>query len=261
MHPHKIKEFPASRISTIDIFGFGQRKHHVAAMIELDVSDSRDKIKKSRKKLGNISFTAWLIKVIAITIKDHETAAAFLKGKRKAVIFNDVNVSLLVEKTINGHKVPMPMVIEKTQERSIESITQLISDANAIALTEKDIVLQKKPHRLEGLYYSLPGFLRRMVWRYILYNPHVAFNTMGNVAVTSIGMMGNVKGWFIPASVHPLCFGISAITQKPVVVNNEIAIREVLNLTILLDHDVIDGGSMARFIRDLARNVEGGAGL
>jgi pyruvate/2-oxoglutarate dehydrogenase complex dihydrolipoamide acyltransferase (E2) component len=84
---------------------------------------------------------------------------------------------------------------------------------------------------------------------------------MGNVAVTSIGMMGNVKGWFIPTSVHPLCFGISAITKKPVVVNDEIVIREVLNLTILLDHDVIDGGSMARFIKDLARNVEGGAGL
>lgn len=41
--------------------------------------------------------------------------------------------------------------------------------------------------------------------------------------------------------------------SKPVVVNDQIVIREIMNMTILLDHDVIDGANMARFIRELSK--------
>jgi pyruvate/2-oxoglutarate dehydrogenase complex dihydrolipoamide acyltransferase (E2) component len=81
------------------------------------------------------------------------------------------------------------------------------------------------------------------------------------VAITSIGIKGNVNGWFIPASVHPVCFGIGKIAKKAVVVDDKIEIREMLNMTVLLDHDVIDGAPMARFISKLADNIEKGAGL
>lgn len=84
---------------------------------------------------------------------------------------------------------------------------------------------------------------------------------MGNVAITSIGMIGSANGWFIPISVHPLCFGIGKIAKKPLVVNDKIQIREVLIMTVLLDHDVIDGAQMARFISKLSENLELGTGL
>jgi pyruvate/2-oxoglutarate dehydrogenase complex dihydrolipoamide acyltransferase (E2) component len=84
---------------------------------------------------------------------------------------------------------------------------------------------------------------------------------MGNVAITSIGMIGKVNGWFIPISVHPICFGIGRIAKKPVVVIDKIEIREVLNMTILLDHDVVDGAIMARFISRLSENIEKGIEL
>lgn len=45
---------------------------------------------------------------------------------------------------------------------------------------------------------------------------------MGNFAITSIGMMGQVKGWFIPVSVHPICFGLGSIVKKPVVIEDNI---------------------------------------
>ena len=38
-------------------------------------------------------------------------------------------------------------------------------------------------------------------------------------------------------------------------------IRQILNMTVLLDHDVIDGGVMARFISDLSANIERGIEL
>lgn len=84
---------------------------------------------------------------------------------------------------------------------------------------------------------------------------------MGNVAFTSLGMMSIINGWFIPISVHPICFGIGSIIKKPRVVNNTIEIREMLNVSILLDHDVIDGAQMARFIGDLSKNIEKGLNI
>jgi pyruvate/2-oxoglutarate dehydrogenase complex dihydrolipoamide acyltransferase (E2) component len=74
-------------------------------------------------------------------------------------------------------------------------------------------------------------------------------------------MMGKINGWFIPKSIHPICFGIGSIIKKPVVIKNEIVIREMLNMTILLDHDVIDGADMARFVNTLSKNIENGINL
>jgi pyruvate/2-oxoglutarate dehydrogenase complex dihydrolipoamide acyltransferase (E2) component len=81
---------------------------------------------------------------------------------------------------------------------------------------------------------------------------------MGNVAITSVGMMGKINGWFIHKSVHPISFGVGSILKKPVVFKNEVKIREILNMTILVDHDVIDGAPMVRFLDDLTDYIESG---
>ncbi|MFB6318136.1 2-oxo acid dehydrogenase subunit E2 [Saccharicrinis sp. FJH54] len=260
MDAYKIRTFPKSRIATNDVCAIGRQKHHVTALIEIDVSESREKI-KAYKKTRRISFTAWLIKVISITVKDYENATAYLKGKRKIVVFNDINVSLAVEKVLNGQRIPIPVIIEKAHERSIESITQQINEARDQQLADKDIVLQKRTNRLEQIYYVFPGLIRRYFWRYLVRHPSLAFSKMGNIAFTSVGMTGKGNAWFIPLSVHPVCFGISNISRKPVVVDDKIAIREMLQMTVLLDHDVIDGAQMARFLRKLSENIEGGIGL
>jgi hypothetical protein len=57
----------------------------------------------------------------------------------------------------------------------------------------------------------------------------------------------------------PLSFGIGSVLKKPVVIDNEIRIREILNMTILVDHDVIDGAPMVRFLNDLTKYIESGA--
>ncbi|HPR17004.1 MAG TPA: 2-oxo acid dehydrogenase subunit E2 [Candidatus Cloacimonadota bacterium] len=261
MAEYQLKEFPRSRIATNDVCAVGLQKHHVAAFIEIDVSNARDRIKQLKKEKVRISFTAWLIKVSSLTIKDYEDIAAFLRGKRKVVVFNDINVSLVVEKELNGQRIPIPLVIEKAHEKSIESITQEINNARSQKLTERDIVLQNRSKKMEHLYYILPGFIRRFIWRYLIAHPQVAFSKMGNVAVTSIGMIGNANGWFLPISVHPVCFGIGKIMKKPVVIKDQIEIREMLNMTVLLDHDVADGAQMARFISKLSSNIENCVGL
>lgn len=255
---HKI---PRSRIATFDVLATGKLKHHVAALLEFDVTDSRKKLRELKKRGYKVSFTAWLLTTIARSVELHPEAAGFLVSKRKLITFRDVNISLLVEKQVNNKKVPLPLMIEKVNQKSPEVITLEIEKALNAEMTEKDIVIQKRSARYENLYYSFPGFIRRMVWRIILKSPRFAFFKMGNMSVTSLAMMGKINGWFVHTSVHPLSFGVGSVIKKPLVVNDEIKIREVLNMTVLLDHDVIDGAPMVRFIKDLTKMIEGGEGF
>ncbi|MBK9391229.1 MAG: 2-oxo acid dehydrogenase subunit E2 [Bacteroidetes bacterium] len=252
---------PESRIATFDTFSAGMLRHHVAAILEFDVTDSRKKLQELRKNGTNISFNGWLLRVIGMTLKNHPEASAFLYSKRKLLIFDDINISIMIEKKINGNKVPVPVVIEKTNEKSALEITAEIEAAKNSEMGSGDIVINRKRSFSERVYYHLPGFLRRLTWSLILRNPHFAYKKMGNVIVTSLGMTGRINGWFIHRSIHPVSFGIGSVLKKPVVTGNEIKIREILNMTILIDHDVIDGAPMVRLLNELTRCIGNGEGI
>lgn len=255
---YRFQNIVRSRIATFDIFDVGLQKHHINAMLEFDVTESRAKLRDLRKNGIGISFNAWLIKVIGSVLNKYPEAAAFFYNKKKLIVFNDINVTLIVEKKIGDSKVPIPLVIEKVNEKTAQEITQEIDKAKNQELNPTDVVLRKKSTSYQRLYYHLPGIIRRLFWRLLLKNPKAAFKTMGNVAVTSVGMIGKINGWFIHKSVHPISFGVGSIIKKPVVKDNEIKIREILNMTILVDHDVIDGAPMVRFLDDLTNYIETG---
>ncbi len=252
------KRIPRSRIATFDVFSVGLLKHHVAAMLEFDVTESRKKLRDLRKNGVNITFNSWLITAVSRILEMHPEATAFLKGKSKLIIFRNINISILVEKRIGNERVPIPLVIERTNEKSAFEISKEVEAAKKQELSEKDIILRKKPSLTENLYYMLPGLLRRSIWRIMLRFPKLAFKKMGNAVITSVGMMGTINGWFIHKSVHPISFGIGSVLKKPVVINDEIRIREILNMTVLVDHDLIDGAPMVRFLDDLTKFIEEG---
>jgi pyruvate/2-oxoglutarate dehydrogenase complex dihydrolipoamide acyltransferase (E2) component len=54
---------------------------------------------------------------------------------------------------------------------------------------------------------------------------------------------------------------VGGIAWKPVVVEGRIEPREILNLTVSFDHDIIDGGPATRFVKRLVELIEGGYGL
>lgn len=261
MSDYRTIEFPRTRIPSIDICAVGLQKHHIPALLEADVTRIREKIRQAKSDGRRLSFTACLLRTIAMTLEKHRQATAFRRGKRRLVVFDDINVSMIVEKDVNGHKVPVPLVIERAHAKSAAEMTQLLDDARTKPFSDGDIVLHRQSRAWEKLYYLLPAFLRRAFWRYLLARPHLAYRKMGNVALTSVGMMGNADGWFIPVAVHPVCFGIGNITRKPVLVDGKTELREMLKLTVLLDHDVMDGAPMARFVSDLSANIAAAAGL
>ena len=44
--------------------------------------------------------------------------------------------------------------------------------------------------------------------------------------------------------------------KKPVVKNNQIQIREMMNITATFNHDLVDGAPAARFINKLRKYIE-----
>jgi pyruvate/2-oxoglutarate dehydrogenase complex dihydrolipoamide acyltransferase (E2) component len=255
---YTLREIPRSRIATFDTAAVAVTKHRVSAMLEFDVTESRRRLQELRRQGTNISFNGWLIKVIGNVLHKHPEAAAFLASKRRLVIFRDINISVIIEKTIDDKAVPIPLVIEYANNKSAAEITAEIEKAKARDISSTDIVLNRKSTFAENLYYLLPGFIRRTIWRIMLKNPRFVFRNMGNAVITSVGMMGRINGWFIQKSIHPISFGVGSILKKPHVTDNEIKIRDILNMTILVDHDVIDGAPMVRFLNDLTRSVESG---
>lgn len=258
---YEYQKIPKSRIATFDVYEMGLRKHHVAALLEFDVTESRAKLRELKRSGKKVSFNGFLIYAIGKALALHPEAAAYICSKKKMLVFKDINTSFIVEKVIDGKKVPIPLVIEKTNEKSIEEITKEIEDAKEHKLTEKDIILNKKSLASEKIYYRLPRFLRMLFWKFMLARPKFAYGKMGNVIVTSLGAIGKVNGWFVHKSIHPVSFGIGSVLKKPVVIKDEIKIRDILNMTILLDHDSIDGAPMVRFIKDLTEYIEMGEGM
>jgi len=252
---------PTSRIATFDVYAVGLQRHHVSALLEFDVTTSRKKLRELKRRGRKVTFSAWLIKVISRAVQQHPEAAAYLYSKKKLITFDDINISILIEKEIDGKRVPIPLVIERTNEKSIEEIALEIEKAGRQIISDKDIVLNKPSKMYENLYYHLPGFLRRMIWRWMLRRPRMVHRKMGNVVITSLGMIGKINGWFIHQTVHPLSVGTGSIIKKPRVSDDRIEAREILNMTVLMDHDVLDGAPMVRFINDLTRYIENGSEL
>ena len=84
----------------------------------------------------------------------------------------------------------------------------------------------------------------------------------GTVGITAVGMFGEGHGgWGIFPMNHTLGLVVGSIAWKPAVVEGRIEPREILNLTVVFDHDVIDGAPAARFVHRLVELIESGAGL
>jgi len=254
------KPFPRLREIIVDTVEQGLKRHHTKGLIELDVTKGREHIRKHKEKTGEaLSFTGWIMKCIGQAVNEHKQVQAMRKGK-KIVIFDDVDISVMVERIVDDRVFPVVFVVRKANKKSLREIHDEIRRAQV--LTEDDY-LKKGEARRAKMLLSMPKFLRNFFfWRKIRKDPFFVKEYLGTVGVTSIGMYGKgTTSWPIPTSLQPLFFALGGIARKPGVIGDKIAIREYLCMTILFDHDVVDGAPAARFFARLAELVENGFGL
>ena len=257
--------YPSSRQLTFDVGKIGLAKHHVRALLEVDVTDARRLIKQSRHSGSKISFTAWLIKSIADCVALHPPVAGVNDAKRnKVLVFEDVDISIVVEKDVNGSRVPLPYVIRKADKKPLCEIQEEIEAAKAQTVKgEGDYVLGEGKNALGmRLFVRLPQWLRLILMRqFVLNHPQRVKDMMGTVMITTAGMVGHTRGWIMPFGMHTLCFAFGSLNEQAAVYKGEIQKREILHLTVLIDHDVIDGVPAARFVDDLVKKLQSGFGL
>jgi 2-oxoacid dehydrogenases acyltransferase (catalytic domain) len=71
---------------------------------------------------------------------------------------------------------------------------------------------------------------------------------VGTVAVTAVGMFAGGGGFGItPMTVMPLEVIVGGLSQRPRVIGGRVTVRDVLDLTLVIDHKVVDGAPAARF--------------
>jgi pyruvate/2-oxoglutarate dehydrogenase complex dihydrolipoamide acyltransferase (E2) component len=257
--------YPSSRQFTFDVGKIGREKHHVRALLEVDVTEARRKIKQTRHTGKKISFTAWLIKVIADCVALHPPVAGVNRARsNKVLVFDDVDISIVVEKNVNGARVPLPYVIRKADQKTFHQIQDEIESAKSQAVgSEGNYVLGEERSAIGmKLFLLLPQWLRLILMRLlVLDHPQRVKSMMGTVMITTAGMIGHTRGWIMPFGMHPLCLALGSLNEQPAVYRGEIQKREILHLTILIDHDVIDGVPAARFVDDLVKKLQSGFGL
>jgi pyruvate/2-oxoglutarate dehydrogenase complex dihydrolipoamide acyltransferase (E2) component len=54
---------------------------------------------------------------------------------------------------------------------------------------------------------------------------------------------------------------VGGIARKPAVIEERVEPRDILDLTVAFDHDVVDGAPAARFVKRLVELIESGYGL
>ncbi|TXT66722.1 MAG: Catalytic domain of components of various dehydrogenase complexes [Promethearchaeota archaeon] len=260
---YKTKSIKKSRYAILAHLNAAAQKHHVYSFVEVDVTEAKKKIQTYFNNSGKkLSFTGWLLTCIGKLVSKYPEIHSYFKKQKKRVIFEDVDCSITVEKLIKGHKVPMPLVIRKINEKNIYDITKEIRDAQNAEMARGGVLGDEKSDRLTKIYQNIPRFLRKWIYKRLTSDPFFIKKYMGTLILTSVGMFGKGSGWPFMSSVHNLAFGVGTISEKPRYNNNNILEkRQILHLTIAINHDVIDGAPAARFVSELIKVLEEAYGL
>lgn len=253
--------YPGSRVYTSDTGRIGRDIHYVRALLEVDVTLMLKKIKEIRASGVKTSFLAYFLKLLADSVAEHPPINGIQREARIIKVPTNINISTIVEKEVDGVRVPLPLVLHDVNHKTHFNIYEEIAAAvNQSIEDEGDYVLGKdKGQFWLRLAAGLPQWLRLFVMRnFILRSPQRVQKMMGTVIVTSLGTVGRISGWIIPTSMHPLSIGIGSLNKKPAIYNGSIEKRDILHLTIAFDHDVIDGMPALSFVDALVAKMEKG---
>lgn len=237
-----------------------KRTNSFHALIEVDITSVRAAINAFKQRTGEtLSFTGYIAWCLARSVEKHPQAHALRNWKGDFVIFDEVDINILVEREMEGRLTPMIHVIRAANKKSLHDIHRDIRRAQKASPDEVSGV--EKTAKLWKLFVHLPGFIRRFIWRIFFLNPHWIKQATGTVNLSAIGMAGKGGGWGMPNANLGLSVIVGGIAERPVLINGTPVNHEFLQMTFAFDHDIIDGAPAARFVSDLRTSIERAEGL
>lgn len=242
------------RAATANLRSF-QRKPMVHGLIEVEVTKARAFIQRHKARTGEtLSFTAFIIACMAKAIDEHKPVQAYRWGWRRLIVFDDVDVAIVIERDVAGQKVPLLYVIRAANRKTFQQIHREIR-----AIQARDPA--KSVLGFSALPLVPPVLFPRILYRTLRTFPWLHKRVVGTVGITAVGMFGSGSGWGIPTAASTLALTLGGIAPKPAVVDGRIAIRDLLCITVSFDHRIIDGAPAARFTDRLRELIESGYGL
>lgn len=233
----------------------------ILGMAEIDITALEAYIAEKRKHGVKITLTHVFVRILSKALKEEvpELNVYLKRGKIKHRNSIDAGVSVL--------------------KASGEMSSIMVNNADTLSFKEmadymnSKIVDSKKGSENDTMQSK--NFLARIPWpfrRWIfkLYQTitlswgismpgaGLSANSFGSFLLTNIGSLGLDNGFpaLLPSSNISFVFVLGGNQKKPVVVNDEIVIRKMMSISIVMDHRVADasqGGKLYRYIRRMVR--------
>ena len=190
----------------------------VTNMHEVDVTLLDDLRKKDKQKNKDVTFIAYLIKAVALTLKEHLYLNATIE-EDEIILRKYQNIGFAVD-TENGLMVP---VIKGAQEKEVFAIAQEVRKLAEDAKSRKI-----NPMELKGGTFTISN-------------------------LCSVGV-----DYFTPILNFPesALMGVGKLSEKPVVRDGKIVIRKIMPFSLTYDHRIVDGAQAARFMKEFIEKVE-----
>lgn len=244
--------YPRARQLMVDGGRLGLRKHTVHGLVEFDVTRARQSLRQHKRESGEkLSFTAFFLSCLGQAIEQNKHMHAYRNWRNQLVLFDEVDVNMLFEVEVEGAKMIRSRIMRAVNQKTVRQLHDEIR-----AFQQGHSASQES--KLIDWFVRLPTLLRRAFLSVLFKRPQLIKDYYGTVLVSSIGMFGTGGGWAIPVPNHTLQLTLGGISDKPVVINEQVEIRELLSVTLSFDHDVVDGAPAARFTQRLKELVEAG---
>ncbi|MBP7690573.1 MAG: 2-oxo acid dehydrogenase subunit E2 [Anaerolineales bacterium] len=253
---YTVKPFPVIRRATVEVLEASHRKHMIHGLIEVDVTEPRRLIREHKARTGEaLSFTGFIVHCLALAVDQNKHMQAYRDWRNRLILFDDVDVSTMIEREVEGRHEVIPTVLRAANRKSLPEIHAEIRAAQTRP------VEQARVFQIIQWYLALPAFIRQWFFHVLDRSPHLMKQNGGTVMLTSVGMFGEGSGWGLPLPSHTLNVTVGGLAVKPGVVAGRIEVRDYLCLTISFDHDLIDGAPAARFVQRFKTLIEAGRGL
>jgi pyruvate/2-oxoglutarate dehydrogenase complex dihydrolipoamide acyltransferase (E2) component len=260
--PYHVVDLTPGRRVWLNTLDLSWSPHVIYGLLEVDVTVARQFIADHKARTGEaLSFTGYLAFCLAIAVDEDKSVQAYLKGRTQLIVFDEVNVGMMIEGKVGDKRALMGHVIRGANHKTFREIHQEIRSVQSTPVPS---------HRGMPTWYRsvmlLPWPLSKLIkaaLRMIMSrDPTIPVSMAGTVGITSVGMFGGShSGWGLTPTGNSLGLVVGGIAWKPAVVEGWIEPREILNLTVLFDHNVIDGAPATRFTRRLVELIESGYGL
>jgi pyruvate/2-oxoglutarate dehydrogenase complex dihydrolipoamide acyltransferase (E2) component len=242
-----VRPFPSNRRLVTAALGAGRRTVPMHGLMDLDVTEASRLVAAHDPPL---SFTAFIIASVARAAATHPQVHAYRNWRGQLVTHRHVDVSTIVE--ISTPQGPFPLVhtVRDADIRELADISAELLRAKCPVDHQRHSLAQLVP-----VVTRIPGLVRTM---YAALSRSVRLRQRsGTVAVTAVGMFAGGGGFAIaPLALMSLQVVVGGISDRPRVIDGHVEARTVLDLTVTIDHNVVDGAPAARFGAELRTLIE-----